>query len=90
MANTTETRIDSPSRATYPAAAASGTITVTAGAGCTWNATSNESWITITGGASGTGNGTVTYSVAAYSGKPKNRNGTLVVAGQTFGVKQSR
>ena len=80
----------SPDRATYSAAAATGTITVTAGAGCDWNAVSNASWITITGGASGTGNGTVTYSVAAYTGRPRNRNGTLVVAGQNFSVKQSR
>jgi len=80
----------SPSRATYPAAASSGTITVTAEAGCSWSVTNNTSWITITGGASGTGNGTVSYAVAAYTGKPRNRNGSLVVAGQTFSVKQSR
>jgi hypothetical protein len=54
-----------------------------------WSATSNASWIIITGGASGTGNGTVSYAVEAYTGKPKNRNGSLVVAGQTFSVKQS-
>jgi glucose/arabinose dehydrogenase len=80
----------SPSRGTFSAAASSGTITVTAEPGCTWSAVSNDSWITITDGASGTGNGTVRYSVAAYTGKPRNRNGSMNVAGQTFSVKQSR
>ncbi len=36
-------------------------VTVTAGAGCPWTATSNVSWITVTSGASGNGNGTVEY-----------------------------
>ena len=30
------------------------------------------------------------YSVAAYTGRPKNRNGTITIAGQTFSVKQSK
>jgi hypothetical protein len=30
------------------------------------------------------------YSVAAYTGRPKNRNGTVTIAGQTFSVKQSK
>jgi len=44
----------------------------------------------MTGGASGSGNGTVAYSVAAYTGRPKNRNGTVTIAGQIFSVKQSK
>jgi hypothetical protein len=32
----------------------------------------------------------VTYSVAAYTGKPKKRNGTMTVAGLNFAVTQSR
>jgi hypothetical protein len=51
---------------------------------------SNASWITVTGGASGTGDGTVAYAVDAYTGKPRNRNGTITIAGQTFAIKQSR
>jgi hypothetical protein len=53
-------------------------------------AASNATWITITGGTSGNGSGQVTYSVAAYTGKPRNRNGTMTIAGQTFSIKQSR
>jgi glucose/arabinose dehydrogenase len=79
-----------PTRATFGAAAGTGSVAVTAGAGCTWTAVSNSSWITVTGGASGSGNGTVTYSVTAYTGKPRNRNGSITIAGQSFTVKQSR
>jgi hypothetical protein len=67
-----------------------GSVVVTAGAGCTWTAISNDSWITVTGGAPASGNGTVTYSVAPYTGRPRNRNGTMTIAGKTVSVKQSR
>jgi glucose/arabinose dehydrogenase len=80
----------SPTSKSFNASAGTGSVTVTAGAGCAWTAVSNASWITITGGASGSGNGTVTYSVAAYTGKPKKRNGTMTIAGLNFAVTQSR
>ncbi len=79
-----------PTSASFGAAGGAGIVSVTAGTGCAWTATSNASWITITGGSSGSGNGTVNYSVAAYTGKPKKRNGTMTIAGQTFQVKQTR
>lgn len=79
-----------PTSASFGPQAGTGSVTVTAGTGCSWTATSNASWITITGGSGGNGNGTVTYSVAAYTGKPKKRNGTMTIAGQTFSVKQAR
>ncbi len=80
----------SPSRATFERAGGPGSVAVTAGAGCAWTAVSNVPWITITGGASGTGNGAVNYSVGPYGGPPKNRTGTVTIAGQTFTVKQSK
>ena len=40
----------------------------------------------ITSGASGSGNGTVAFTVAANPGA--SRNGTIVVAGQTFTITQ--
>jgi len=69
-------------------AAATGSVTVTAGTGCTWTGASNVSWITITAGAAGTGNGTVSYSVAANTGTT-SRTGTMTIAGQTFTVTQA-
>ena len=66
---------------------ATGSVGVTAGAGCTWSATSNAGWITLTGATGGTGNGSVPYSVAANTGAA--RTGTLTVAGLTYTVNQA-
>ena len=72
-----------------PSSGGSGfTVSVTAASGCFWSATSNDSWITVTSGASGTGNGTVYFSVAANS-STSSRNGSIMIAGQTFTVTQA-
>src|SRR5205814_5338867 len=68
--------------------ATTGTVTVTASAGCDWTATTNAAWISVTAGANGTGNGTVTYSVGANTGST-SRTGTLTIAGSTFTVTQA-
>jgi glucose/arabinose dehydrogenase len=78
------------SSAAFQQAGDTGSVVVTADAGCTWTAVSNDSWITVTGGTRGSGNGTVTYSVAPYTGRPRNRNGTMTIAGKTVSIKQSR
>ena len=78
----------SPTEASYGRSGGSGSVTITAAAGCAWTAASNASWITVTSGASGSGNGTVTYSVASI--KPKRRTGTVTIAGQTFTVNQTK
>ena len=77
-----------PTSASYAAAGGSGTVSVTAGTGCSWTAVSNSSFITVTGGASGSGNGTVSYSVANNTGTG-SRTGTMTIAGQTFTVTQA-
>lgn len=76
-----------PTSASQPAAGGTGSVTVTAGAGCTWSALTNASFITVTSGGLGNGNGTVTYSVAANSGA--SRTGTITIAAQTFTVTQA-
>jgi Zn-dependent metalloprotease len=78
----------SPTSASIAAAGGTGSVSVTAGAGCTWSAVSNAAFITITAGASGTGSGTVSYSVANNAGTA-SRSGTLTIAGQTFTVTQA-
>lgn len=78
----------SPTSASYTAAGGSGTVTVTATAGCTWSALSNSSFITVTSGGFSTGNGTVGYSVAANT-LTTSRTGTVTIAGQTFTVTQA-
>jgi len=62
------------------------TVAVTAGAGCSWNATSQAGWLHISGTNSGSGNGTVTYNVDDAKNPP--RTGTLTIAGQTLTVTQ--
>ena len=79
----------SPARLTFARDGGTGMVAVTAGA-CAWTAESDASWITVTGSTLGTGDGAVTFSVAPYTGKPKNRNGTMTIAGQTFSVRQSK
>ncbi len=79
-----------PSPLDFSIAAAGATgrvVTVSAGGGCGWTATSNASWLTITAGASGSGGGSVTFSVAANTGG--GRSGTLTVAGQAVTITQA-
>ena len=78
-----------PTAQSFTSAAGTGSVAVTAPAGCAWTATSNNpSFITITAGASGSGSGTVSYSVTANTTN-SSRTGTLTVAGQTFTVTQA-
>jgi len=63
-------------------------VAVTATAGCSWTAASNDAWITVTAGASGTGNGSVAFKVSKNDGA--QRTGTLTIAGQTFTVTQEK
>ncbi len=76
----------SPTSQSFSSAGGTGTVTVTAPAGCPWTAASDSAWITITSGASGSGDGPVGYSVAVNTGVA--RSGTLTVAGQTVTVSQ--
>jgi hypothetical protein len=76
-----------PGTQAVPVAGGSGSVTVTAGAGCAWTAVSNVPWVTVTTGGSGSGPGTVQFSVGANAtGAP--RSGTLTIAGQVFTVEQ--
>jgi hypothetical protein len=73
---------------TVPAEGGTGSVSVSAGNGCGWTASSPVSWITITSGGSGSGNGNVQFSVAANSGTIA-RSATLTVAGRAFTVTQA-
>jgi hypothetical protein len=61
-------------------------VTVSAGGGCGWTASSNVGWITGVNPGSGSGPGSVTFTVAANTGPA--RSGTLTIASQTFTVQQ--
>jgi hypothetical protein len=77
-----------PGSASVGAAAGNGTISVTAGTSCNWNATSPVGWITFSTPVSGLGNGSVGFNVAANSNS-SSRSATLTVAGQSFVVTQA-
>jgi alpha-D-ribose 1-methylphosphonate 5-triphosphate synthase subunit PhnG len=72
---------------TISAAGGVGTVTMTAGSGCAWTATTADSWIHITAGASGNSSGSFSYSVDPNAGL--SRSGTIVAGGQSFAVTQS-
>lgn len=86
----------SPLSMSYGGAGGTGTINVTAPAGCTWNAGVGSPgflqppfpWISITSGTSGSGSGTVAYSVAPSS-DTSLRSGFIGVAAQTFSITQA-
>ncbi|MGO9379783.1 MAG: lectin like domain-containing protein [Dissulfurispiraceae bacterium] len=69
-------------------AGATGSITVTAPAGCGWSVADGLSWATITSGGTGTGTGTVNYLVSSNASSSAPRTGTMTVAGKTYTVNQ--
>lgn len=73
--------------ASLNAGGGSGSVTVTAPSGCTWNASSDSSWLVLN--ASG-GNGTsvISFQASANSGTGA-RTANLNIAGQGFSVTQA-
>ncbi|HXX62156.1 MAG TPA: triple tyrosine motif-containing protein, partial [Bacteroidota bacterium] len=81
----------SPSGNTFGPGGGSGGLHVTASAGCSWTASTNDGngdWIRINSGSRESGNGAVNYSVSANN-TGSTRTGTLTVAGQAYTVIQS-
>jgi IPT/TIG domain-containing protein/BACON domain-containing protein/putative pyrroloquinoline-quinone-binding quinoprotein/putative pyrroloquinoline-quinone binding quinoprotein len=74
----------SPKMKSFSSNGGTGTVNVSTSSGCEWTATSNASWLTITAAADGN---LVAYSVAANLSKVP-RVGTMLIAGNTFTVKQ--
>jgi len=62
---------------------------VSAPAGCTWTAASNDPWITLTSNPSGSGNSQVAFKVDPNFASTTPRTGTLTIAGRTFIVTQA-
>jgi uncharacterized protein (TIGR03437 family) len=72
----------------YGGSGGSGSISVTANPGCSWNATTSSTWIHIaSSGLSGSGSGSVPYTVDANTGGA--RSGTIVIAGQSFTITEA-
>ena len=76
-----------PASATFAPEGGAGSVSVTAPATCSWNATASAPWMTITTGSSGSGPGTVASSVATNPATDL-RTGTLAINGQNHTVTQ--
>ena len=79
----------SPLTAVYGKEGGSGSVTVTAPAGCAWTVRSTEPWLVITSGAGeGAGTAIVNYSVAANT-VTSSRTGAIAVVDRIFVVTQA-
>lgn len=78
----------SPTTVSMPPAGGGATLTVTAGAECSWTAASTANWVSITMGASGSGDGSITLAVTPNSFSAP-RSTILTVAGLGVTVNQS-
>jgi len=78
----------SPTSRNIGTAETSGMLGVTAGAGCTWTASSSQSWLTITSGPGGSGNGTIAYTAAANGGSSA-RTARISLGSVSFTLTQS-
>lgn len=76
----------SPSSASFAPNGGSGSIQVSAGASCLWQATSSVSWITVNT-SNGVGGGNVSYVVTSNT-SGVTRKGTITIAGKVFNIKQ--
>jgi hypothetical protein len=76
-----------PASASVSAVGATGSITVTAPAGCAWTATNTAPWILFTSAVSGNGNGKLSYLVLPNIGTA--RSNTISIADVTFTVNQA-
>jgi hypothetical protein len=72
----------------FAATGGSGTLSVTAGSGCAWTASSNASWLTVQAPGTGSGSGAASFSVAANT-TTSTRSATLTAGGQVFTVTQA-
>jgi hypothetical protein len=73
--------------AQHNSGSSTGSVSVTTGAGCFWNAFTTNNWITLLSSPSNSGSGTVIYLVAP---NPNNasRSGNIRIDGQNFLVLQ--
>jgi len=71
-----------------PAAGATGSVKITAPAGCVYQPTTLASWITIVSGSVGSGDGTLQWAVAANRDSVA-RTGTIILPGQVFTISQA-
>jgi hypothetical protein len=77
-----------PTATTIDTVGGSGTVSVTAGAGCSWTVSANP-WITLNSPASGSGNGSVNFTVATNPAGNPARTGAVTITGINQTVQQT-
>lgn len=70
---------------TAPPTGVHGSVGMSTGAGCAWDATSNASWISVS--SSGSGAGTIGYAVSPNT-SGRSRTGTVTAGGRTLTITQ--
>ncbi len=76
----------SPGGQGFTAAGGSGTISITAPAGCAWSSANALPYVSFSGASTGSGSGVLSFAVAANG--IADRSGTFTVAGLSFDVEQ--
>jgi hypothetical protein len=76
-----------PASAAFNSSGGNGSIQVSTGERCAWEAMTNVNWITVTSEVVGIGAGSVTFTVAPNPGAG-GRAGVIMIGGQSFRVKQ--
>jgi len=77
-----------PGSAQLDASATEGSVSLTAGSACPWNAASDQAWLSIVSATTGTGDAQIAYRVAANdTGSP--RTAQITVGTASFTVQQA-
>jgi len=76
-----------PGNETFGASGGTGSVSVTSGPGCPWNARSSVSWVNNVSPATASGSAMVDFAVAPNSGS--TRAGNLTIGGLTFMVTEN-
>jgi hypothetical protein len=77
-----------PGSAQLDALATDGSVSLTAGPGCPWNAASDQAWLSIVSATSGSGDAQIAYRVAAND-TGTARTGHITVGTASFSVQQA-
>ncbi|SFF63493.1 Kelch motif-containing protein [Duganella sp. CF458] len=76
-----------PAVVNTPVGGATGSLTITAPASCSWRLAGLPSWLNLTSAGSGSGNGSISYSIAANSGYARNAMLSMTGSGPTQSIR---
>ena len=77
----------SPTNRVFSYPAVTNSVSITTSNPCPWSVVNSNSWITILSGSNGVGTGAVVYASTANA-TSADRNGSLVIGGEVFGLTQ--